>query len=247
MLSAVVAPLPASASVAISNAPLPAALLSDAMSMYTSGNVSRSFTKGHIKAILHSVFGFSISNSKSREDMLKKLKEQEAERASAAAPATPTRALASVAAPPPLPLVQLPTVAVASPAVSIANVPTAAASAHAAVAAASPDSHTPVSHWLYWRCVEAVLSMESPLNALELSLVVLKVVRQIEERQDEYEREGKAYSHIFFQAFDNTVAKKRDHDFIFDLEERLDDMIDDKNLNENALREHHNYDCSFVK
>ena len=81
--SAAVAPLPASASVAIANAPLPAAILSGAMSMYTAGNVSRSFTKGHIKAILHSVFDFSISsNSKIREDMLKKLKEQEADQPS---------------------------------------------------------------------------------------------------------------------------------------------------------------------
>ena len=135
---------------------------------------------------------------------------------------------ASAAAPLPPPIVQLPVDAIASPSAAVD-----------VDAVASVDSVESASYWLYWRCVEAVLTMASPLDALKLSVIVLKIVCQLEQDYDHEARDMTTFANVFFSAFDKTVTAKRDMNFIFELDERLEDMIDDMNLDENTLREHH--------
>jgi type II secretory pathway component PulJ len=93
---------------------------------------------------------------------------------------------------------------------------------------------------LYQACVAAVKTMESSLTPLELALVCREVVREIES-SDSYEREldsftGNDYHVKFFMAFDKSVAKKRDSNFVFQLSDMVHEMIEDENLTEDALR-----------
>lgn len=44
------------------------------------------------------------------------------------------------------------------------------------------------------------------------------------------------YAHLFFEAFDSAVAKRRDIDFIHELAEMVPSMIEDENLSEESLR-----------
>ncbi|KAL9181637.1 hypothetical protein ACHAXT_010442 [Thalassiosira profunda] len=93
---------------------------------------------------------------------------------------------------------------------------------------ADEDSH---ARWLYRRCAAARAAMETPLSALQLSLVVLQFVQSIDE-----DAEDVGQMELFQALKGEGRAKKRDLSFVFDVIERAVDMRDDEELSEEGLR-----------
>ena len=98
-----------------------------------------------------------------------------------------------------------------------------------------------VTEKLFRSCVEEVKSGAYLISALELALLVLKVVSDIADGEDydfDAPREKSDISYIthFFTAFTRDVVKRRSNDFIFLIDDLVYDMIRDENLSEANLR-----------
>jgi len=121
------------------------------------------------------------------------------------------------------------------------NLPAAALPSAPSAAAAMPaDNESFMAQGLYERCVSAVQTMGMEMSPLELAILIVGIVRRIERNgyvSDESENNGSIeYDNLFFQAFDSSVAKRRDIDFIHELAGMVPSMIEDVNLNEESLR-----------
>jgi len=84
-------------------------------------------------------------------------------------------------------------------------------------AAAMPaDNESFMAQGLYDRCVSAVQTMGMEMSPLELAILILGIVRGIEANgfdPDDDENNGSIENaHLFFEAFDSAVAKRRDID-----------------------------------
>ena len=98
-----------------------------------------------------------------------------------------------------------------------------------------------VTEKLFRSCVEEVKSGAYLISALELALLVLKVVSDIADGEDydfDAPREKSDISYIthFFTAFTRDVVKRRSNDFIFLIDDLVYDMIRDEDLSEANLR-----------
>ena len=200
-----------------------------ALRMYHAGETSkRAFTREFIKSILVVAFGLAVPpKSAKKSDLLTTLKAQVELHPDKLAAAT-SRFLPedsnTEAAP-----------AAAAPAAA-ADAPAAVAMPPAAAAASASNAY-----WLYHRCCSAIHTMQSKLSALDLALLVLKVLDKIKD-DGAYDSDTEAgdieFCNYFFEAFNASVAKKRDQEFIFELGDRVLDMIDDSGLTEENLRAH---------
>lgn len=195
-----------------------------ALRMYHAGETKkRAFTREFIKSILVVAFGLAVPpKSAKKSDLLTTLKAQVELHPDKLAAATsrflpPEDSIAEAA----------PAAAAAAPA---AAMPPAAAAASASNA-----------YWLYHRCISAVRTMQTKLSAIDLALLVLKVLEKIKD-DGAYDSDTEAgdieFGHYFFEAFNGSVARRRDQDFIFELGDRVLDMIDDSGLTEENLRAH---------
>ena len=101
-----------------------------------------------------------------------------------------------------------------------------------------------MASWLYYRCVGAVTTMKSDLSPLELGKVILTTLRKIENHEDydsdKRDLNGTSSIVVFFNAFGGSVdgkkvAHARDNQFIFELTEKIPDLLYDYELTEEAL------------
>ena len=81
--------------------------------------------------------------------------------------------------------------------------------------------------------------MESSTTPREIALMVLKVLRDIEndgERDPDKDGSSIVEAQYFFNTFNSVMARKRDTEFIRSLAEKATDMIEDDKLNKDVLR-----------
>ena len=100
-----------------------------------------------------------------------------------------------------------------------------AANATADLATPATQSNTNI-HWLYQQCQQAKVNMMTDVSPLGMSLVVLRALCKIEidipESTDEHDGTDCTNDNAnhFFDAFNNTsMFKRRDVDFIYELDE----------------------------
>ena len=99
-----------------------------------------------------------------------------------------------------------------------------------------PAFHSQLADWLFLKCREAAPTMETELSALELSLYTLKVIEGIGEG-DEDDDQIAARSQIKLFTAMGKVGKKRNSDFIMDVSGKVEEILGDNGVNEEALKE----------
>ena len=94
-----------------------------------------------------------------------------------------------------------------------------------------PAPHSPLADWLFFKCYRAAPTIETELSALELSLYVLKVIEGIGE-EEEVDRSQMT----LFTAM-GKVGKKKNFEFIMDVSAKVEEILGDDGVNEEALEE----------
>lgn len=86
------------------------------------------------------------------------------------------------------------------------------------------------AHWLYHRCTTALISLQSPLSALELAIKVLQFIQSLEEDED--------FDEFYNLMKNECMSQKRDLDlsFVYDVMERVSGLREDTEFSEEALR-----------
>ena len=110
----------------------------------------------------------------------------------------------------------------------------ALAASTASASAATTSARGSNAYWLYWQCKGGVEKMESSKNLLELVLIVLKVVREIEnggEHNPDKNGMSIVEEQCFFNVFNGDVVKQSNTEFILSLAEKSTDTIEDDTLN----------------
>ena len=182
-----------------------------ALQMYSDGKrKERAFTKGHIMAILAAVFDAPIDKNCKKEKSLKELEKQVGDHPLLieAAPS-----IIQSVPPPPLPPVQLPP----RPLLPLIQPPRAAAAA-----AVSPNAN-----WLYHSCARAKVTMGASQTPLEISAIVLKVLKEIERMGQENVDNALIISDALKAS--SLHAQRSDFQFINDVVDKLDNLIDAMN------------------
>ena len=113
-----------------------------------------------------------------------------------------------------------------------------------ASAASAGSASGGLGHWLYFRCVNAVKEKEYTISALQLAHMVLDVMKDITEsgEYDELDIESIGVTSYFFRAF-GKVCKSRDMGFIWELEEKLPQMLNDMTLTKQNLSDAYPEEC----
>mmetsp|Transcript_38277 Transcript_38277/g.92335 ORF Transcript_38277/g.92335 Transcript_38277/m.92335 type:complete len:351 (-) Transcript_38277:10-1062(-) len=203
-------------------------LVPDALELYMKGDIKvRSFTKAKIDAILLVVFDDSIPKNAKKSERLAKLNELHTKDPSKISDYL-SGALTALSEPVP-----------AAPPDQPSLLPSLPAAATATTGGSTSCRATSgMAHWLYFRCARAVKDHVYSVDALQLSYLVLNAMEEIKNDPgyDIDELENIGCSSLFFSAF-GKVSKERDIEFIFELEEKLQELFDDMDLNKQRLKD----------
>ena len=199
-----------------------------ALQMYSDGKrKERVFTKGHIMAILAAVFDAPIDKNSKKEKLLKELEKQVGDR-----PLLIEAALSTIQSvpPPPLPPVQVPPMPPLPP-VQLPprpRLPPVQPPPAAAAAAVNPNAN-----WLYHSCARAKVTMGASQTPLEISAIIVKVLKEIERMG----QENVDNALIIFDALkaSSLHAQRSDYQFMNDVVDKVDNLINA--MNEGCLTE----------
>eukprot|EP01082_Thalassiosira_pseudonana_P001477 g745.t1 g745 contig10:648962-649549(+) len=104
------------------------------------------------------------------------------------------------------------------------------------------DNGASNAHWLYQRCSKARATMQTPLTTLQLSLRILHVVKMKSsannsnggDSSDDDSIDEHAIQQQLFEA--TKEGKKRDISFVYEVVERVEELMEDEDLTVEALR-----------
>ena len=115
-------------------------------------------------------------------------------------------------------------------------------------------SHNENSYQLYHCCTDIIKEIQSEITALQIALIVWRVVTKIEVDQqlsvvnddDSVESDNECdYAKCLFDALDSVIwdAKRRDVNFVMDLVGRVDNFIEDDDITEAEQRRMEQLKC----
>ena len=178
-------------------------------------------------AIVATVFDAPINKNSKKEKFVKELEKQVGDR-----PVLIKAALSTIQSvpPPPLPPVQVPPMPPLPP-VQLPprpRLPPVQPPPAAAAAAVNPNAN-----WLYHSCARAKVTMGASQTPLEISAIILKVLKEIERMG----QENVDNALIIFDALkaSSLHAQRSDYQFMNDVVDKVDDLIDA--MNEGCLTE----------